>query len=112
LSEWLLIADIFGIQKPTQQGADILATTLGCRLVMPDFFRGKPWELSKFPPPDKDEFLKWIGATQWPQVEPDLLKVIGHLREEGSKKFGTHPKLQPPHPPSAFLPFEAVVGTV
>lgn len=72
----------------TQQGADILAAQLGCRVAMPDFFNGKPWELSKFPPPDRDEFLAWIGKNQWPQVEPVLLKTIGFLREDGAKKFG------------------------
>jgi hypothetical protein len=55
---------------------------------MPDIFRGKPWELSKFPPPDKDEFMAWIGSQQWPQVEAVLLKTIGFLREDGAKKFG------------------------
>ena len=87
-TEWLTI-DIFGIQNPTQQGADILAAQLGARVAMPDFFKGKPWETSKFPPPNRDEFLAWIGATQWPQVEPILLKTIGFLREDGAKKFGT-----------------------
>ena len=86
--ETIIDLDIFGIQNPTQQGADILATQLGARVAMPDFFKGKPWELSKFPPPDRDEFLSWIGSTQWPQVEPILLKTIGFLREDGGKKFG------------------------
>ena len=86
-----LTIDIFGIQNPTQQGADMLAAQLGARVAMPDFFKGKPWETSKFPPPDRDEFLAWIGATQWPQVEPMLLKTIGFLREDGAKKFGTPP---------------------
>lgn len=73
----------------TQQGADILASQLGARVAMPDFFKGKPWELSKFPPPDREEFLAWLGKTQWPQVEPVILKTIGYLREDGAKKFGT-----------------------
>jgi hypothetical protein len=81
--------DIFGIMNPTQQGADILASTLGARVAMPDCFKGKPWELSKFPPPDRDEFLAWIGSVQWPQIEAVLLKTIGFLREDGAKKFGT-----------------------
>jgi hypothetical protein len=83
--------DIFGIQVPTQQGADILAHQLGARIATPDLFRGKPWELSKFPPPDRDEFLGWIGKYQWPAIEPDLLKTIGFLREEGAKHIGTVP---------------------
>ena len=93
-----LISDIFGFMNNTQQGADILATQLGCRVAMPDFFKGKPWELSKFPPPDRDEFLAWIGKTQWPQVEPVLLKTIGFLREDGAKKFGITQSICPPSP--------------
>lgn len=84
------IYDIFGIQVPTQQGADILAHQLGARIATPDLFRGKPWELSKFPPPDRDEFLGWIGKYQWPAIEPDLLKTIGLLREEGAKHIGVY----------------------
>jgi hypothetical protein len=53
----LTYIEIFGIMNPTQQGADILASQLGARVAMPDFFKGKPWELNKFPPPDRDEFL-------------------------------------------------------
>jgi dienelactone hydrolase len=74
----------------TQQGADILATELGARIAMPDLFKGKPWDLTNFPPPDRNEFLSWLGKTQWPQVEPVLIKTIAYLRESGAKKFGTH----------------------
>jgi hypothetical protein len=87
--------DIFGIQVPTQQGADILAHQLGARLAIPDLFKGKPWELSKFPPPDRDEFLAWIGKYQWPAIESDLLKTIGLLRQDGAKHIGTAPPVQP-----------------
>jgi len=63
---------------------------------MPDFFKGKPWELSKFPPPDKDEFMSWLGSTTWKDVESILIKTIGYLREDGAKKFGTvYPDLPP-----------------
>jgi hypothetical protein len=75
----------------TQQGADILANELGARIAMPDFFKGKPWELSNFPAPKREEFLEWIGKTQWPQVEPVLLQTIGFLREYGAEKFGIIP---------------------
>jgi hypothetical protein len=80
--------DIFGLQNPTEQGADILAQQLGARVVMPDFFKGKPWDVSKFPPPDKGEFMKWISQQNWEKIEPILLKTIGYLREDGAKKFG------------------------
>jgi hypothetical protein len=56
---------------------------------MPDFFKGKPWETSNYPPPNREEFLSWIGQFQWEQIEPILLKTIGFLREDGARKFGT-----------------------
>jgi hypothetical protein len=73
---------------PTQQGADLLATELKCRLVMPDFFKGKAWPLERYPPPDRQEFMAWIGNTQWPQVEPLVKKTIDFLREAGATKIG------------------------
>jgi hypothetical protein len=81
-------ADIFGYQIPTQQGADILGDQLGSRIAMPDFFKGKPWSLKDFPPPDRQVFLSWLHNTTWPKVEEMLVKTIGYLRESGAKKFG------------------------
>lgn len=55
---------------------------------MPDFFKGNTWPLKDFPPPDRQEFLAWLGKTQWAQVESILIKTIGFLKESGAKKFG------------------------
>ncbi|KAF8610073.1 alpha/beta-hydrolase [Ceratobasidium sp. AG-I] len=49
------IYDIFGYFPQTVQGADILAEALGAFVVYPDFFEGKPFDLDKFPPKDKEE---------------------------------------------------------
>ena len=58
---------------------------------MVDWFKGKPWELSKFPPKDRSEFLEWLSHYQWPDLEPNFLKTIGYLREYGAKKIGPPP---------------------
>jgi dienelactone hydrolase len=84
------MTDIFGFQNPTQQGADILASTLGARVAMPDIFKGAPWDLSNFPPPDKDAFLAWIGTNNWAKVEAILIKTIAFLKQDGAKKFGVY----------------------
>jgi hypothetical protein len=55
---------------------------------MPDFFKGKPWDLKKFPPPNRDEFLGWLGQTQFPYVESTVRKAIQLLKSEGCTKFG------------------------
>lgn len=34
----------------------------GFAVAFPDVFRGAPWPLSKFPPPDRQELLDWIGG--------------------------------------------------
>ena len=34
----------------------------GFVVAFPDVFRGAPWPLSKFPPPDRQELLDWIGG--------------------------------------------------
>jgi len=50
-SDRLLICayDIFGIHPVTKQFCDKLGTS-GFRVVMPDFFRGKPFPSENFPP--------------------------------------------------------------
>jgi dienelactone hydrolase len=42
--------------------ADRLAKK-GFFVVMPDFYRGKPWPLKNFPPKDRKEFDKWFDDT-------------------------------------------------
>jgi hypothetical protein len=77
---------------PTQQGADILAENVGCQIVMPDFFLGKPWDVKDFPPSDGKAFGAFLGATTYETVEKMLLQTIDYLKSSGVKKFG------PPEP--------------
>lgn len=49
----LVIYDIFGFKDQTIQGADILATSdkeNQYKVFMPDFFEGKPVDISDYPP--------------------------------------------------------------
>jgi hypothetical protein len=39
----------------TKQGADILASALKLRVIMPDFFEGKPWPVAKHPPQNDED---------------------------------------------------------
>ena len=50
----------------------------------------RPWDVNNYPPPDKNEFMKWISGYQWPQVEPDLIKIIGQLTQDGASKIGVY----------------------
>jgi len=52
-SKRVLIAayDIFGFHPNTKQFCDQLAKA-GFLIVMPDFFRGSPWDEKNFPPPE------------------------------------------------------------
>lgn len=44
------VYDIFGFHENTKQVADILAAEGGYRIVMPDYFRGTPFDVNNWPP--------------------------------------------------------------
>ncbi|KIY67433.1 dienelactone hydrolase [Cylindrobasidium torrendii FP15055 ss-10] len=64
------IFDIFGYYPQTQQGADILASTLKTTVYMPDYFEDSaPYPLSKFPPStpeEQKEFQAFFGGAANP----------------------------------------------
>jgi len=82
--------DIFGFHNSTFQGTDILSNALKARIIMPDFFKGNPWDGNNYPPPDRSVLLEWLSHTQWPQVEPTLLKIQSELKQQGVNKTGVH----------------------
>ena len=86
----LMDADIFGFHNSTFQGTDILSNALKARIIMPDFFKGNPWDGNNYPPPDRSVLLEWLSHTQWPQVEPTLLKIQSELKQQGVNKTGVH----------------------
>jgi len=59
--------DIFGFFPQTEQGADLLSHALsGTKVIMPDFFRGKPWPVDDFPPKSdesKQKLQDFFGST-------------------------------------------------
>lgn len=92
----LIIYDIFGFFDQTIQGADILAYTdkdHSYQVFMPDFFDGKPADISWYPPgDDKDkqaklgEFFKTQGAP--PKTLERIPKVIEELKKsKGVEKW-------------------------
>lgn len=63
----ICIYDIFGFWPQTEQGADILSSTLsGTKVVMPDFLQGNPWPVDQFPPKtdeQKEKLQQFFGTT-------------------------------------------------
>ena len=45
----ILIFDAFGFRQPTLRGADLLAASVPCLIVMPDLFKGSPADPDWFP---------------------------------------------------------------
>jgi len=67
--------DIFGFHPVTKQVCDKLGEA-GWRVVMPDFFRGKPFPLENFPPKDR-------------QLIMDFVSTIGVLGQGGSSRHAS-----------------------
>ncbi|KAJ8610641.1 hypothetical protein MRB53_038420 [Persea americana] len=68
----LYIKDIFDFVPQTLQGADFLGTKY--RVIMPDFFDGKPASLSWFPPDNEEKGAK-LGAFF--KEQGDIPKALG-----------------------------------
>ncbi|KAF1977863.1 dienelactone hydrolase family protein-like protein [Bimuria novae-zelandiae CBS 107.79] len=85
----LIIYDIFGFFPQTIQGADIMAYTdkeHPYQVFMPDFFDGKPADISWYPPgDDKDkqaklgQFFQTLAAP--PKTLERIPKVVGELKK-------------------------------
>ncbi|TDL28889.1 hypothetical protein BD410DRAFT_781450 [Rickenella mellea] len=89
------VYDIFGFKPQTQQGADMLATSMNATVVMPDFFEPHaPWPAVRFPPEtqkDKDDLQKFFAGPAKPQVAVEKLIRVGKaLRQDGAKYVGTY----------------------
>lgn len=76
----------------TLQGADILAETLQARVIMPDFLKGQPWPVDKFPPEsvaDKAALQVFFGTTANPAFTLPYITAVGaELKKEGATKIG------------------------
>ncbi|KAK3249694.1 hypothetical protein CYMTET_40886 [Cymbomonas tetramitiformis] len=81
--------DIFGFNfKQVLQVCDRLAAA-GFTVCCPDFFRGAPWPMEKFPPGPEDNLMEWImSAGSFDKVNADICKVMDLLKSRGATKFG------------------------
>ncbi|KAJ5557273.1 hypothetical protein N7494_001188 [Penicillium frequentans] len=83
----LVVYDIFGFFDQTIQGADILAHSneQKYRVFMPDFFEGKPADISWYPP-TTDEHKKLLGNFFQNQAAPPLhLPKLPEIVSEANK---------------------------
>ncbi|KAG8931189.1 hypothetical protein FRC02_003085 [Tulasnella sp. 418] len=89
----IYVYDIFGFYPQTQQGADIIAESLNATVLMPDFFRGKPFPADKYPPKtdeEKEELQKFFkGVADLKERLPELVAIGEQLKKDGVKKIGT-----------------------
>jgi len=87
----LVIYDIFGFFPQTLQGADILAYTDKDRpyqVFMPDFFEGKPADISWYPPDNKEKEEKLNTFFKTAAAPPKTLSRIPKIIEALSTTKG------------------------
>jgi len=89
------VYDIFGYFPQTQQGADIIASTLKTVVYMPDFFEpNAPFPSEDFPPSTdagKKALQEFFGGTANPQAAVKKLTAFGNtLKSGGAKKVGAY----------------------
>ncbi|KAF7310599.1 Dienelactone hydrolase family protein [Mycena chlorophos] len=87
------IYDIFGFFPQTEQGADILASSLNTVVYMPDFFEpNAPFPSENFPPTTdegKKALQDFFGGTANPGAAVEKLTAFGkHLKDNGATKIG------------------------
>ena len=82
--------DIFGLHNNTLQGADLFSQDTGYRIVLPDFFRGKPWDVNNMPPREGRPALNaWIqDAGSWEKVGPVLKAAVELVNREDPVAVG------------------------
>ncbi|KAJ9094008.1 hypothetical protein QFC20_006988 [Naganishia adeliensis] len=91
----ICIYDIFGFWPQTEQGADILSSTLsGTKVVMPDFLQGNPWPVDQFPPKtdeQKEKLQQFFGTTANPQERlKETVEIAKALQSEGYTSIGLY----------------------
>ncbi|KAJ7042616.1 hypothetical protein C8F04DRAFT_1076534 [Mycena alexandri] len=89
------VYDIFGYFPQTQQGADIISSSLKTRVYMPDFFEPHGPFPNEDYPPTTDEAKKalqdFFGGTANPPAAIKKLTTFGqHLKSGGAKRVGVY----------------------
>ncbi|KAI4523075.1 hypothetical protein K525DRAFT_255012 [Schizophyllum commune Loenen D] len=85
------VYDIFGFFPQTQQGADLLSSTLKTVVYMPDFFEpDAPYPIAEFPPKDEagqKKLQAFFGSTAAPpKATANLIEFAKKLKEQGKQK--------------------------
>ncbi|OXA56734.1 uncharacterized AIM2 family protein C30D10.14 [Folsomia candida] len=85
----ICLYDIFGFHPVTKQFCDKLSSS-GFRVVMPDFFRGKPFPSETYPPKDRQVLVDFVTTSgSWEKVvKGDLCKLFEHYRGQGVGQIG------------------------
>lgn len=84
----IFFPDIFGLTSQAKQVADTLAATTSTRVLLVDFFNGKPWPKEKFPVKPEDDLYGWIKGFNYDTfVKPTVEKQIEKLRFQGVTTF-------------------------
>ncbi|KAG0163372.1 hypothetical protein DFQ28_003148 [Apophysomyces sp. BC1034] len=82
----LVIYDIMGLHKNTQQFCDILANH-GYKVVMPDFFRGRPWNIKNIG--NRKAVMTWLSKVgTFDLVAPQISQVKTWLQGQGVSSAG------------------------
>ncbi|KAJ7293185.1 hypothetical protein C8J57DRAFT_1429069 [Mycena rebaudengoi] len=89
------VYDIFGYFPQTQQGADIIASTLNTTVYMPDFFEpNDPFPVENFPPTTdegKRALQDFFAGTANPSAAVKKLSAFGQsLKTGGAKKVAAY----------------------
>eukprot|EP00542_Grammatophora_oceanica_P013686 CAMPEP_0194054150 /NCGR_PEP_ID=MMETSP0009_2-20130614/52535_1 /TAXON_ID=210454 /ORGANISM="Grammatophora oceanica, Strain CCMP 410" /LENGTH=232 /DNA_ID=CAMNT_0038702541 /DNA_START=57 /DNA_END=755 /DNA_ORIENTATION=- len=82
--------DIFGPHPNTFQVADTLAAK-GFLVVIPDFFRGKHWPLTRFPPEGgftNPEFQSYLGSLTYDRLKERFEQAVAILKGCGAESIG------------------------
>lgn len=88
------VFDIFGFWPQTKQGADLISKALCARVLIPDFFGGKPLpiDILPFDTPEKqkvrDEFF--TGRGSFAARAQDLINIGKELKAGGATTVGVY----------------------
>lgn len=85
----LITPDIFGRHPNAFQLADIFAAK-GFLVVMPDYFREKPWPTDRFPPTEADQkdIGEFFERIAYDKVKPDVVAAADVARRLGATSLG------------------------
>ncbi|KAG4304420.1 hypothetical protein PORY_002130 [Pneumocystis oryctolagi] len=89
----ICIYDVFGYWPQTKQCIDLLSAGLGnARIIMPDFFFGKPLPIEVFPPDTQEKKKILKEFFEGPANSEKNLELVGliieYLRKEGVESLG------------------------